>query len=134
LEGTSPGRRPWPKSTSRSEGFPTKRGPRLRSGWAQSNVLRCDPPTLDLGELTAGTPKTVKLTVTSNTRSSLAVETVKAGCGCTKIKDEHSVCPVCHLRAGRTGAAGPRQIFLDWTHSPPVPRAVVFGNFGLGAN
>ena len=48
---------------------------------------RCTPETLDLGELTAGTPKTVTLTVTNNTGSSLTVETMKAGCGCTKISD-----------------------------------------------
>lgn len=48
---------------------------------------RCTPETLDFGELTAGTPKTVKLTVTNNTGSSLSVETMKAGCGCTKISD-----------------------------------------------
>lgn len=54
---------------------------------AADATARCTPETLDLGELTAGTPKTVKLTVTNNTGSPLTVETMKAGCGCTKISD-----------------------------------------------
>lgn len=48
---------------------------------------RCTPETLELGELTVGTPKTVQLTVTNNGKSDITVESMKAGCGCTKISD-----------------------------------------------
>lgn len=48
---------------------------------------RCTPETLELGELTVGTPKTVRLTVTNNGKSDITVESMKAGCGCTKISD-----------------------------------------------
>ena len=48
---------------------------------------RCTPETLELGELTVETPKTVQLTVTNNGTSAITVESMKAGCGCTKISD-----------------------------------------------
>jgi hypothetical protein len=48
---------------------------------------RCTPEILELGELSVETPKTVQLTVTNNGTSAITVESMKAGCGCTKISD-----------------------------------------------
>ena len=48
---------------------------------------RCTPEILELGELSVETPKTVKLTVTNNGTSAITLESMKAGCGCTKISD-----------------------------------------------
>ena len=48
---------------------------------------RCTPEVLELGELSVETPKTVQLTVTNNGTSAITLESMKAGCGCTKISD-----------------------------------------------
>lgn len=54
---------------------------------AQSSVLRFDPPTLDLGEMIAGQPKTATLTVTNTGAAAVTVRSMKGGCGCTRLTE-----------------------------------------------
>lgn len=52
---------------------------------AAPSVLRFDPPTLDLGEMIAGKPKTATLTVTNATDAPITIASMKGGCGCTTL-------------------------------------------------
>lgn len=54
---------------------------------AQSSVLRFEPPTLDLGEMIAGQPKTASLTVTNTGTAAVTVRSMKGGCGCTRLTE-----------------------------------------------
>lgn len=54
---------------------------------ASAQVLRFSPAVLDLGEMAVGTPKTATLTVTNASDAPITIESVKAGCGCTKVSD-----------------------------------------------
>ena len=59
----------------------------------QAAVLRFDPPTLDLGEMLAGQPKTATLTVTNTGTEAVAIASMKGGCGCTTLT-AHPVEPI----------------------------------------
>jgi hypothetical protein len=50
-------------------------------------VLRYSPETLDLGEMTVGQPKSGTLTVTNAGAAPITIESMKGGCGCTKVSD-----------------------------------------------
>jgi hypothetical protein len=52
---------------------------------AQPSSLRFDPPTLDLGEMIAGQPKTATLTVTNTSDAAVTIASMKGGCGCTTL-------------------------------------------------
>lgn len=52
---------------------------------ASPAVLRFSPATIDMGEMVAGEPKTVTLTVTNASDASVAIESMKGGCGCTTL-------------------------------------------------
>lgn len=54
---------------------------------ATSTVLAFSPSTLDMGEMTAGQPKTLDLTITNTSGSPVTIESIKGGCGCTKVTD-----------------------------------------------
>lgn len=54
---------------------------------ARPSVLRFDPPTLDLGEMIAGQPKTASLTVTNTGTAEVTVRSMKGGCGCTRLTE-----------------------------------------------
>ena len=51
------------------------------------NVLAFSPATLDMGEMTAGQPKTLELTITNTSGSPVTIESIKGGCGCTTVTD-----------------------------------------------
>jgi hypothetical protein len=57
------------------------------AGQTAPRTLRFSPEVLDLGEFTAGTPKSGTLTVTNAGDRPVRIESVKAGCGCTKVSD-----------------------------------------------
>ena len=52
---------------------------------AKPSALRFDPPTLDLGEMIAGQPKTATLTVTNTSDAAVTILSMKGGCGCTTL-------------------------------------------------
>ena len=54
---------------------------------ATANVLAFSPVTLDMGAMTAGQPKTLDLTITNTSGSPVTIESIKGGCGCTKVTD-----------------------------------------------
>jgi hypothetical protein len=49
------------------------------------SVLRFDPPTLDLGDMLAGQPRTAILEVTNAGDQPVTVASMKGGCGCTTL-------------------------------------------------
>lgn len=51
----------------------------------QADALRFDPPTLDLGEMIAGQPKSATLTVTNIGNEPVTIASMKGGCGCTTL-------------------------------------------------
>lgn len=57
------------------------------SASAPSSVLSFSPATLDLGEMTAGQPRTADLTITNTSDGPVTVESIKGGCGCTKVTE-----------------------------------------------
>ena len=63
---------------------------------AAPSALRFDPPTLDLGEMFAGQPKTATLTVTNASDAPVTILSMKGGCGCTTL----SAYPTGALAAG----------------------------------
>lgn len=56
-----------------------------RADSPQQAALRFDPPTLDLGEMIAGQPKSAMLTVTNASDAPVTVASMKGGCGCTTL-------------------------------------------------
>jgi hypothetical protein len=59
--------------------------PPARSAAAAPRTLRFSPEVLELGELTVGVPATARVTVTNAGSAPVAIESVKAGCGCTTV-------------------------------------------------
>jgi hypothetical protein len=51
------------------------------------NALAFSPATLDMGEMTAGQPKTLDLTITNTSDTPVTIDSIKGGCGCTKVTD-----------------------------------------------
>lgn len=56
-----------------------------RAGLPQQPALRFDPPTLDLGEMIAGQPKSAMLTITNASDAPVTISSMKGGCGCTTL-------------------------------------------------
>lgn len=52
-----------------------------------TGTLSFSPVTLDMGEMTAGQPKTADLTITNTSDSPVTIESIKGGCGCTKVTE-----------------------------------------------
>ncbi len=59
--------------------------PRSAPPPAATVVLRFDPPTLDLGDMIAGVPKSAPLVVTNIGTVPVTVDSMKGGCGCTTL-------------------------------------------------
>lgn len=73
--------------------------------------LRFSPATLDLGEMIAGQPKSGTVTVTNLGDAPIAVEAIKAGCGCTTVSEppKGPVAPGASFRLEITLDPGMRQ-------------------------